>query len=283
MPEALSSLQRAGYTGRMRQHSIKASDGTILSYGLAGPDDGVPVLLCHGLGAGGAQFSGDVGWLAARGYRVLVPDLRGHGGSGMPPAIASEAFAPERLRADLYEMLDHAGMEKVHWVGNSLGGILGLGAAAEQPDRLASLAIFGTALALNLPVAGWPFIALDYFPGRRLTAWLTARSTTRNPAARPLIAAMLRRYQARAASQIVDHIRHYDLQAAATGWNKPGLVLPGGRDHAVNRALLRQLDPLRTLPNWTIVELPEGGHCANLDASDAWRAALVKFWSAAAG
>jgi 3-oxoadipate enol-lactonase len=283
MPDALSSLHHAGYTGRMKQHSITASDGTTLSFGLAGPEDGVPVLLCHGLGAGGAQFAADADWFAARGYRVLVPDLRGHGGSGMPPVIAHEAFAPEMLRADLYDMLDHAGMVEVHWVGNSLGGILGLGAAAERPERLASLALFGTALALNLPAAGWPFIALDYFPGRPLTAGLTAHNTTRNAAARPVIAAMLRRYQARAAAHIVDHIHYYDLQAAATGWRKPGLVLPGGRDHAVNRALLRQLDQLKSLPNWTIVDLPEGGHCANLDATEAWRAALVNFWSATAG
>lgn len=267
----------------MTLHTLSADDGTPLSYDLAGPGDGVPVLLCHGLGAAGMQFAADADFLAGQGYRVLVPDLRGHGASGMPPEIAAAAFAPARLRADLYAMLDQAGMAKVHWVGNSLGGILGLGAAAEQPGRLASLTLFGTALALNLPAAGWPFIALDYVPGRRLTAWMTARSTTTNRLARPLIAKMLGQYDGRAAAHVVDHIRRYDLQAAATGWAGPGLVLVGGRDGAVNRALTGQLDLLRARPNWRIVDLPQGGHCANLDARDDWRAALLSFWSAAAG
>lgn len=267
----------------MNPHVITANDGTPLAYGLAGPQDGVAVLLCHGLGAAGMQFADDADFLAKRGYRVLVPDLRGHGGSGMPARIDAAGFSPARLRADLCAMLDDAGMARVHFVGNSLGGILGLGMAQEAPERLASLAIFGTALALDLPSPGWLFPALDHVPGRRITAWLAARSTTTNPAARPLIAAMLGQYDARATAHVVDHIRHYDLNAAAMGWSGPGLVLVGGRDAAVNRVLPRQLEALRRHPNWQIVDLPEGGHCANLDAADDWRAALLSFWQAIPG
>ncbi len=267
----------------MDMFNITANDGTPLAYGLAGPARGTPVLLCHGLGAGGAQFEADADFFADRGYRVIVPDLRGHGGSGMPNLVSRDAFSPARLRSDLYAMLDHAGMDRVHWVGNSLGGILGLGVAAECPERLRSLAIFGTALALNVPAGGWMFPALDRFPGRRPMAWLTAQATTTNKAARPLIADLLHRYNARAAGFVVDHIRNYDLREAAYSWSGPGLVLVGGRDRAVNRALLGQLDGLRHRPNWQIEDLPEGGHCANLDATAGWRTALLSFWSAKAG
>jgi len=269
----------------MQQHSLTASDGTKLSYTLAGEANGIPVLLCHGLGAAGLQLRDDANWFAARGYRVLVPDLRGHGASGLPPQMTRAAFAPERLRADLFEMLDQAGMDACHFVGNSLGGILGLGAAATgaQRRRLRSLAIFGTALALDLPAAGWSFVALDYLPGRRALAWMTARATTRNAAARPLIAAMLRQYDARAAAHIVDHIRHYDLRSAAQDWTGPGLVLVGERDKAVNRALLGQLPALLQQANWRILDLPEGGHCANLDATEPWRAHLLSFWQSVPG
>ncbi len=267
----------------MNLHTLMADDGTSLSYGLAGPDNGVPVLLCHGLGAAGLQFADDADFLAGHGYRVLVPDLRGHGRSGLPDKIGAAGFSPARLRADLLALLDVSGIDKVHFVGNSLGGILGLGLAREAPGRLASLTIFGTALALDLPSAGWIFPALDHVPGRRVTAWLTARSTTQNRAARPLIATMLGQFDARATAHIVDHIRHYDLASAATGWRGPGLVLVGGRDVAVNRVLPRQLEALRTRPNWQIADLPQGGHCANLDASEDWRAALLSFWQAIPG
>ncbi len=263
----------------MEMFSINTSDGARLTYGLTGPEQGVPVMLCHGLGAGGAQFAEDAEFFASHGYRVITPDLRGHATSGMPAHIGPEAFSTERLRADLYAMLEHAGMSKVHWVGNSLGGILGLGVAAEQPKRLQSLSLFGTALALDIPAAGWMFPVFDRVPGRRAMAWLTAQATTKNKAARPLIADLLRHYDARAAGFIVDHIRHYDLRDAASTWSGPALILVGGRDRAVNKALLGQLDVLRQRPNWQIVDLPEGGHCANLDATQDWRSALLNFWS----
>jgi 3-oxoadipate enol-lactonase len=269
---------RPGQLGAMTRHCLIASDGTPLSYGLAGPRDGAPVVLCHGLGAGGAQFAADAQWFAERGFRVLLPDLRGHGQSGMPQRVEPAAFSTARLRTDLYAMLDDAGMGKAHWVGNSLGGILGLGMAQERPEKLASLTIFGTALALSLPTAGWPFIVLDYFPGRKIAARTTARTTTRSRQAQPLIEAMLNAYDRRAIAHIVEHIARYDLRAAALEWAGPAMVLVGARDRAVNRALSGQLGPLRDRPNWRIVELAGGGHCANLDATDQWRDALLAFW-----
>ena len=56
-------------------------------------------------------------------------------------------------------------------------------------------------------------------------------------------------------------------------------MLRGARDRAVNAALGSTLSAMRGRPNFTLVELPTGGHCANLDATDAWREALLAFWS----
>jgi len=259
----------------MAHHTITASDGTRLCFDLAGPQWGAGILLCHGLCAGGAQFAADADWLATQGYRVLVPDLRGHGRSGVPSRMTSEAFSPQRLRADLMHMLDQAGLGRVHWVGNSLGGILGLGVAAEAPQRLVSLTIFGTALALNLPAIGGLVTLLDTIPGRALAAQITARMTTDSRTGRPLVARLLKQYDARAVASIVRHIRRYDLRQAARNWSGPGLILVGSKDHAVNRALLPQLTVLDGRPNWRIEHLPRGGHCANLDASVAWRRAIL--------
>lgn len=261
------------------EYSFIASDGTRLTYMDVGPREGSTVVLCHGLGAGAAQFAADAQWFAQRGHRVLTPDLRGHGNSGLAAMDGAEAYSLARLMQDQMDMLDHAEISRAHWVGNSLGGIIGLGLVAETPKRFSSLALFGTALALNLP--GWTagmMPLLDRFPGRGRMARMTAFSTTRNRAARPLIADLLKRYDTRAVTAIVGHISRYDLRAAAMEWAGPGLVLVGGRDAAVNRALRAQLAALRTRRNWQIVDLHQGGHCANLDATDPWREALLAFW-----
>lgn len=56
------------------------------------------------------------------------------------------------------------------------------------------------------------------------------------------------------------------------------LLLRGGRDAAVNAALAPTLETMRDRSGFALADLPKGGHCANLDATNAWRAALLDFW-----
>jgi len=54
-------------------------------------------------------------------------------------------------------------------------------------------------------------------------------------------------------------------------------MLRCGRDPLVNAGLTRTIAVMRPKPNFTLVEIPTGGHCANLDATDAFRTALLAF------
>jgi pimeloyl-ACP methyl ester carboxylesterase len=69
----------------------------------------------------------------ARDHRVVRLDLRGHGGSQVPPD--RQQLALDRLVADVAELLDHLGCEKAHIVGNSAGGYLGQQLAMTHPER----------------------------------------------------------------------------------------------------------------------------------------------------
>ncbi|MGV8831471.1 MAG: alpha/beta fold hydrolase [Devosia sp.] len=265
------------------QHLYRAADGTPLSYRRLGRPGGPAIVLCHGLAAGSSQFDADATHFAARGFSVLLPDLRGHGASGAPATRAPDAFTIATLANDMAAMLDHADIAQVHWVGNSLGGIVALDLVGRQPQRFASLALFGTALALNLPPGlGAVFPALYAVLGADLLARITAANTTRHKPARPVIADMARAFDPKVGAALTAHVRRYDLHESALRYTGPVLVMVGGRDTAVNLALRPSLRRLAGRPNWTIVDLPEAGHCANLDATDDWRAALTSFWSASA-
>src|SRR5690606_36020114 len=138
--------------------------------------------------AGGAQLMADAEYFASRGYRVLVPDLRGHGRSGKPQPISRETLSLTRLAQDLREMLDHAGAGAVHWVGNSLGGILALAMLPEHEKRLRTLATFGTSYKLDVPDFWAPLVpVVQALMGKRLTGWIVAQGTTKNEATRPII------------------------------------------------------------------------------------------------
>ena len=105
-----------------------------------GPDDGVPVLFVHG-------FGGDLGnWLfnldaVAESAPVIALDLPGHGQSDARLPGTSLAALADFVAAFLGEI----GVERVHWVGHSMGGAIGAQFALAHPQRLASLALIGSA------------------------------------------------------------------------------------------------------------------------------------------
>ena len=78
-------------------------------------------------------------------------------------------------------------------MGNSLGGIVALEMVGTAPERFKSLAMFGTAFALNLPSLVPPMIVWLYRLGTGRVARMTAANTTRYKPARPLIAEMIAR------------------------------------------------------------------------------------------
>lgn len=241
------------------------------------------ILLVHGLASSGIQFHNEALHFADQGFRVLVPDLRGHGISGVPDGpVAVADFAIPTMAGDVIDMLDHAGARDVHWVGNSLGGILALWLlGTPQVSRLRSLALFGTCFSMNLPAQVDQVLRLSFLPGADITAWLTARTTTASAAGRGAIEAAIKQFNVDAGAAIASNVRNYDFVANARAYEQPLLVLWGGKDHAVNLGLRGDIGKFADRPNFRRIDLPEGGHCANFDMPDAFRAALAAHWATA--
>jgi pimeloyl-ACP methyl ester carboxylesterase len=100
---------------------FQGRDGAELAYREAG--EGRPVVLIHG------YFStatvnwvryGHVSTIAARGHRVIMPDLRGHGDSAKPHAAA--AYPPDVLADDGFALIEQLGLTDYDLGGYSLGG-----------------------------------------------------------------------------------------------------------------------------------------------------------------
>ena len=112
--------------------------GTRLGYAIGG--EGPPLVLLHGLGGTIENWRALAPSLAAR-HRVLVPDLPGHGSSGLlPEAPDVDALAEAAL--GVVDAEDAAGAV---WVGHSLGGIVALRAAAVRPDAVRGLVLAAAA------------------------------------------------------------------------------------------------------------------------------------------
>jgi pimeloyl-ACP methyl ester carboxylesterase len=98
---------------------------------------GRPVLLLHGVGADHLLWNSVVPLLATE-YRVLAPDLRGHGRSPAPPG-AHMTF--DAMEVDVSSLLEGRGASPVHLVGHSGGAELALRYALDFPDRVRSLVL----------------------------------------------------------------------------------------------------------------------------------------------
>jgi pimeloyl-ACP methyl ester carboxylesterase len=73
----------------------------------------------------------------------VAPDLRGHGGSSNPGESA--AYSLDHLVGDVAGFLDALGMERIDLLGHSMGGMVALRLALDQPGRVASLLLMDTA------------------------------------------------------------------------------------------------------------------------------------------
>jgi pimeloyl-ACP methyl ester carboxylesterase len=113
---------------------------------LAGPADARPVLLIHGLGWDHSLWHDEFGMLAAAGWRVIAPDLRGMGKSDKP----DEPYSIGLYVADLLALLDALAIERVAVVGFSLGGMIALALAARVPARIGA-ALIACASAASTP------------------------------------------------------------------------------------------------------------------------------------
>lgn len=106
----------------------------------AGDRAGSPVIMLHGWGASAYNFRRLVPLMVERGFRVLAPDLRGHGDSARPQghALYSVPAAVAWTRA----VADDLGLESFLLVGQSIGGAVALDAFRAMPDRVRAVALF---------------------------------------------------------------------------------------------------------------------------------------------
>jgi 3-oxoadipate enol-lactonase len=90
--------------------------------------------MTHSLASDGGMWTEQVPPLLADGFRVLRIDMRGHGGSG---PVAGD-YTMSALAADVAAVLDALSIARVHFIGLSIGGMLGQAFALEHGGRLAS-------------------------------------------------------------------------------------------------------------------------------------------------
>ena len=134
--------------GPWTHHAVSAN-GIRVHVAEAGPHRGPLVVLLHGFPEFWWAWRHQLPALAALGYRVVAPDLRGYGDSDKPP----RGYDLWTLSGDVAGLVGALGERRAHLIGHGWGGAIAWTVAALHPRRVRTCAAIGAAHPLALRAA----------------------------------------------------------------------------------------------------------------------------------
>jgi pimeloyl-ACP methyl ester carboxylesterase len=239
------------------------------------------VLLLHGAGMDHTVWVLQARFLAHHGFSVLAVDLPGHGRSEGPPLASVAAMADWVLAT-----VAAAGFARAALVGHSLGAAVALSAAARAPERVARVALLGTALAMPVhPDLLASAKAGTLLAPELMTFWGLGRGAQigGHPTPGLWLTGASRRLIQRGlgpvlAADLEACVAWKDGPAAAARIAMPALVLAGAEDRMTPAAKAREA--ATAIAGAELVVIPAAGHMMMLEAPDATVDALARFLSA---
>ena len=258
-----------------------AADGTVAGN----------LLLVHGFTGDRADFADWVDLLAAEGWHVVAPALRGHGTSDQPAELSDYSLG--LFAGDVVTLADRLGWDRFVLLGHSLGGMIAQVAALRAPERLTGLILMDTSHGPPDLDRGLAELAVSVIHDGGMPALLAAQKALagEGPLGTPAYERLLRErpgygefgdskllaaspvmYEAIVAA-IFDQADRLDaLRSLAV----PTLVIVGDEDQPFLADMRRIAD---AMPAAELVVVPDAGHSPQFENPAAWGAAIRGFLS----
>jgi 3-oxoadipate enol-lactonase len=254
------------------------ANGIRINYELTGKEDAPVVMLSHSLACSMVMWNPQLKVLEPH-FRVLRYDMRGHGDSD----ATEGAYTLELLAADVIALLDALNIDVKHYVGLSIGGMIGQCLALNYADRFQSLTLCDTA-----PII--PDEAKPLFQQRSETA--------RNQGLQALVDETLQRWftgpYLDQDHPEIDLIRNQILNTKVAGFigcseaigglnylgrlseiTLPTLIIVGEHDPGTPVSASEAIH--ERVSGSKLVVLPSAAHLSNIEQADAFNAALLEF------
>ena len=217
--------------------------------------------------------------LLSRQYKVLRYDTRGHGGSSAPPG----PYSLDQMADDAKALFDALGIKKTHWVGLSMGGMIGQAFALKYPGVFQSMVLADTS-ARRPPNA-------EQMWGERVKI---AKEQGMEPLVEPTLARWFTEPYRKAHKDVMDRIARDIRATPAAGYagaceaimkvdyldrlkeiDCPALVIVGDQDHGTPPEMAKQIQA--NLRGSELVIIPSAAHLSNIEQKDAFNRALTTF------
>ena len=256
---------------------IKAN-GIQMNYELLGKKDAPVVVLSHSLSSSLVMWNPQMDVLKTH-FQVLRYDIRGHGASDVP----SGPYTLELLADDVIGLLDALSINKVHFVGLSMGGMIGQCLALNYPDCLKSLALCDTTAIVPAEVQPIWQERIDKArkKGREalleetMERWFTPSFLKQNP---PMLELIRKQFLATPVSGYiggVEAIRKLNYLNRLCEIKIPTLIMVGEDDPGTPVFASEAMN--KRIFNSKLVVLPSARHLSNVEQANAFNVALVEF------
>jgi 3-oxoadipate enol-lactonase len=260
---------------------MKLTGNTELYYEVHGQVDDPSrpwLVFSHSLACATGMWAPQLGEFARK-YRVLAFDTRGHGRSAVPPG----PYTMDLLAQDLDELLRGLEISKAHFVGLSMGGMIGQTYALSHPGVFASLTLADT-------TSRWPAEALQVFAERARVAlergmdplveatlgrWFTPPFHKSNPAEVAKIGDMIRSTPPVGYAGCSDAIPRTNVTARLREIRCPILVMVGKDDPGTPLSMSREIH--ENAPGSELLVIDNAAHLSNVEQPAVFNRTLSQF------
>jgi len=255
-------------------------NGTEIYYEVHGKEGAPWIVMSHSLACSVRMWDEQIASFKDR-YRILAFDTRGHGSSAAP----SGAYTLEMLADDAKGVMDKEGVKRCHWVGLSMGGMIGQTFALKYPGVFQTLALADTT---------------SRYPAEGAALWADRIKTAESQGMQPLLEGTLARwftepYRKAAPKRLADianlilttpvagyvgcchAIPKINLTARLKDIKCPILVIVGEQDMGTPPAMAQEIHD--NAPGSKLVIIPAAAHISNVEQPAAFDAALEGLFS----
>lgn len=254
------------------------ANGIEVHYTLEGPPAGPVVTLSHSLGANLSMWDAQVAALATR-YRVLRFDTRGHGQTQATPG----PYTFELLAKDVCQLLVELGIERTHFVGLSMGGMIAQALAINSEEVLHSVVLCdttsrmppGSAAAFEERIRQVREQGLGSLVEATLERWFTRDYLETHGSEARRTREMLLATPVEGYVGVCHALARLDFTERLMEISTPTLIVVGDQDESTPVAESQTLQ--ERIPDSRLVVLEGAKHLSNVEQADAFNRALLDF------
>jgi 3-oxoadipate enol-lactonase len=254
------------------------ANGISMNYQLEGPANAPVVTLSHSLATNLSMWDPQISALTSR-YRVLRYDTRGHGGTDAPEG----PYTLDQLAEDARALFQALKIARTHFIGLSMGGMIGQILGLQHPQILHSLVLCDT--SSRVPPEARPMwderIKVARTQGMEphveptISRWFTAPFREKHPEVVDPVRAMIRATNPQGYIGCSQGIAALNLTDRLHTINVPTLVVVGEDDAGTPVAASRTIH--EKIKGSELVILKSASHLSNIEQPEAFNQAVTSF------